>query len=70
MKKNKHILLNITEDQYNALVLMAAKNKRNITNMAYILLDDAIENNIINYIDEKSGGFNKLLFDPCNRQLK
>ena len=57
MKKTKHILLNITEDQYNALVLMAAKNKRNITNMAFILLDDAIEKNIINYIDKKDSGF-------------
>lgn len=60
MKKNKHILLNITEDQYNALVLMAAKNKRNITNMVYILLEDAIDENIIKYIDEKSTGFKKL----------
>lgn len=60
MKKNKHILLNITEDQYNALVLMAEKNKRNITNMAYILLDDAIEKNIINYIDVKDSEYKKL----------
>ena len=63
MKKNKHILLNITEDQYNALVLMATKNKRNITNMAYILLDAAIEKSIINYIDEKNSGFKKLEFN-------
>ena len=62
MKKNKHILLNITVDQYDALVLMAAKNKRTITNMAYILLEDAIEKNIINYIDEKNSGFKKIDF--------
>lgn len=59
MKKNKHITLNLTEDQYNALVLMATKEKRNITNMVYILLDDAIEKNIIKYIDEKNSGFKK-----------
>ena len=55
--KSKHILINITEDQYNALLLMANKEKRNITNMSYLLLVDAIEKNIINYIDEKGGGF-------------
>lgn len=58
--KSKHILINITEDQYNALLLMADKEKRNITNMAYLLLVDAIEKNIINYIDEKNSGFH-----PC-----
>lgn len=57
MKRNKHILINLTEDQYNALLLMSSKEKRNITNMSYLLLVDAIEKNIINYIDEKNSGF-------------
>lgn len=60
MKKNKHIHINLTEDQYNALLLMATAEKRNITNMAYILLDAAIEKSIINYIDEKNTGFIKV----------
>jgi len=60
MKKNKHIHINLTEDQYNALLLMANTEKRNITNMAYILLDAAIEKSIINYIDEKNTGFIKV----------
>lgn len=60
MKKNRHITLNLTEDQYNAVLLMATKENRNITNMVYILLQAAIENSIINYIDEKSTGFKKL----------
>lgn len=60
MKKNKHVTLNLTEDQYNAVLLMATKENRNITNMVYILLQAAIENSIINYIDEKSTGFKKL----------
>lgn len=60
MKKNKHITLNLTEDQYNAVLLMATKENRNITNMVYILLQAAIENSVINYIDEKSTGFKKL----------
>lgn len=60
MKKNKHITINLTEDQYNAVLLMAIKENRNITNMVYILLQAAIENSIINYIDEKSTGFKKL----------
>lgn len=60
MKKNKHIHINLTEDQYNALLLMATREKRNITNMAYILLNDAIEKSVIDYIDEKNTGFTKV----------
>ena len=60
MKRNKHILINLTEDQYNAIALMSDKNRRKIADMVYILVSDAIDENIINYIDEKNSGFNKL----------
>lgn len=63
MKRNKHILINLTEDQYNAIALMSDKNRRKIADMVYILVSDAIDENIIKYIDEKNSGFKKLEFN-------
>ena len=62
-KRNKHILINLTEDQYNAIALMSDKNRRKIADMVYILVSDAIDENIIKYIDEKNSGFKKLEFN-------
>ena len=63
MKRNKHILINLTEDQYNAIALMSDKNRRKIADMVYILVSDAIEKNIIDYIDKKNSGLKKLEFN-------
>lgn len=63
MKRNKHILINLTEDQYSAIALMSDKNRRKIADMVYILVSDAIDEKIINYIDEKNSGFKKLEFN-------
>lgn len=57
--RNKHILINLNEEQYNAIVLIAEKNKRKVADVAYLLLNDSIEKIIINYIDEKNDGFKK-----------
>lgn len=62
-KRNKHVLINLTEDQYNAIALMSDKNRRKIADMVYILVSDAIDENIIKYIDEKNSGFKKLEFN-------
>lgn len=51
MKKNKHITINLNESIYNDLVYIASQQNRNITNMAYLLLIDAIKKNIIDLID-------------------
>lgn len=59
MKRNKHILINLTEDQYNAIALISDKNRRKIADMVYIFVSDAIDENIIKYIDEKNSGFKK-----------
>lgn len=51
MKKNKHITINLKEEDYNNLLCIAADQNRNITNMAYLLLIDAIKKNIIDMVD-------------------
>lgn len=70
MKRNKHILINLTEDQYNAINLIAKKTRRKIADVAFIMLTDSIEKIIINYIDEKNSGFKKMYFDPFNDYIK
>lgn len=52
--KSKHILINITEDQYNALMLIANKTSRTITNVSYLLLIESLEKNIINFVNHSN----------------
>ena len=70
MKRQKHILINLTEDQYNAINLIAKKTRRKIADVAYIVLTDSIEKIILNYIDEKNAGFKKMHFDPFNDYIE
>ena len=68
-KRNKHILVNLTEDQYNALLLMATKNRRKLADMAFILLSDAIDDNIAAYTTIKSGEYKKMHFIPVAEDI-
>lgn len=43
MKKNKHILININEDQYNILKELASKDNRSITNYCYLIINKYLE---------------------------
>ena len=43
MKKDKHILINLTEADYNQLKEQADKEQRTLTNYAYILLIKALK---------------------------
>ena len=70
MNKTKHILINLTIDEYNAIKLIAEKTQRSITNVAYLLLNEKLEKTIINFIDEKNAGFAKMQFDPFSDVLK
>lgn len=42
MKKDKHILINITDDDYNIIKVNAEKERRTITNYLYILIIDLL----------------------------
>ena len=43
MKKNKHILLNLTQEEYNELQAKADQEKRTLTNYTYLLIIKALE---------------------------
>ena len=40
MKKDKHVLININEIQYNQLVGIAEKQDRKLSNLCYIIIKD------------------------------
>lgn len=42
MKKNRHILINITDDDYNIIKVNAERERRTLTNYLYILIIDSI----------------------------
>lgn len=58
-KRIKHITVNITADEYDALLFMATKDRRRLADMAYILLSDAIDNNITAYVSIKDSKYKK-----------
>lgn len=51
MKRNKHILINLSEDQYNKLLFIANSQRRKISDAAYLILIDNIESLILNLTD-------------------
>ena len=62
MKRIKHILINLTEDQYNQLLFIAEKERRKLADMAYIILTDSIDNLTLKAADVKNSGFEKLKY--------
>ena len=44
MKKDKHITINIDDNDYNALKTIASKENRNITNLCYLIIKDYLDN--------------------------
>lgn len=61
-KRNKHVLINLTEDQYNQLLYIATQQRRKTADMAYILLTDSIDDLILKIVDIKNSGFKPLQF--------
>ena len=61
-KKNKHVLINLTEDQYNQLLYIATQQRRKTADMAFILLTDSIDDLILKIVDIKNSGFEKLKY--------
>ena len=63
MKRNKHILINLTEDQYNMLLFIANKENRKISDAAYLMIIESLNNKVIQYADVKNSGFKKLKYN-------
>lgn len=70
MKRQKHITINLNDEQYNAINLIAQRNNRKIADVAYLIIMDQIEKLIINYVDESNAGFKKMHFDPYSDYIK
>ena len=43
MKKDKHITINIDDNDFNALKTLASKDNRNITNLCYLIIKDYLK---------------------------
>ena len=46
IKRNKHITINLSDDEYNALLFMANKDRRTLANYLYLLVSDEINNRL------------------------
>ena len=46
MKKTKHVLINLTEREYETIIQNANKENRNITNYCYLLIVEGIKNDV------------------------
>lgn len=60
MKRNKHVLINLNEDQYNALLFIANKQRRKASDAAYLLIIDAINEVLPQLAKISSSGFNEI----------
>lgn len=63
MKRNKHILLNLTEDQYNCIKYIACKDNRKLSDAAYLLFIEILNDRILKYVDAGSTGFKPLKYN-------
>ena len=61
MKRNKHILINLNDDQFQMLEVIAENTNRKKSDVAYLLLIAALNDEIINHI-KTSGEIKKAEF--------
>ena len=61
-KRNKHITINLTEKQMEYLKKIADAFDRKLSDAAYVLLLDGINENIATVCDGGSSGFKKLKY--------
>lgn len=63
MKRNKHVLVNLTEDQFNMLLFIANKENRKVSDAAYLVIIESLNSKAIQYVDVKNSGFKKLKYN-------
>lgn len=61
-KRNKHILINLTENQYNQLLFIADKQRRKLADIAYLMLIDSLHDEILKQVDRGGSDFIQLQF--------
>lgn len=62
MKRNKHITINLTEEQYQILEKIADDMQRNNSDAAYMLLLEIMNKKIIQICDINNTGFKQLKY--------
>ena len=66
MKRNKHILINLTEDQFNCLKFIASKENRKNSDIAYLYLINVLNKEILKYVDENNSILKPLKYNNDN----
>lgn len=61
--RNKHILINLTEEQFNCVKYLAMKNNRKISDYVYLLLINYINDEILKAVDVNHVQFKKLKYE-------
>ena len=51
MKRNKHITINLTDDQYLKIENLARAQRRTVADAAYIIIIDNLQNEILRACD-------------------
>ena len=60
MKKLKHITVNLTIDEYNSIIFIANKQSRTAANVAYMLIKESLEKEILKAVNIHNSGLHKL----------
>ena len=60
MKKLKHITVNLTIDEYNEIIFIANKQSRTAANVAYMLIKESLQKEILKAVDIHNSGLHKL----------
>jgi len=58
-KRNKHIFISITQQQYDDLLFIATKERRKLADLCYIYLSDKLSVEKLKAISIKDGSFKK-----------
>lgn len=56
-------MVNLTEDQFNCLKFIASKENRKNSDIAYLLLINALNSEILKYVDRGGSGFKLLKYN-------
>ena len=51
MKRQKHICINLNDDEYNTLLFLANKERRKLAEYVYLIVIDSIDKNILDAVD-------------------
>lgn len=59
MKKLKHITVNLTIDEYNEIIFIANKQSRTAANVAYMLIKESLQDEILKAVSIHDSGLYK-----------